>query len=149
MQKQKLQRLASKFLKSTIFICQVCLPSLPKLPNHRMLWNAMIRKHFDFSSRGVKWGGNWCFGRGISQETVTAVRSLMALDQFVACGQKKKRKKTLYLSYMSIHKHMYMHECIDQGLHSSRVWHRVSFLKDFNRFEFRVFLFLDWLSDQG
>ena len=40
--------------------------------------------------------------------------------------------------------------CIDiygftQLLHISRMQHKVTFLKGFNRFEFRVFLLQDWL----
>ena len=32
---------------------------------------------------------------------------------------------------------------IYQPLHSGRIWHKVNFLAEFNRFEFTVFLLLD------
>ena len=38
--------------------------------------------------------------------------------------------------------------CIYQPIRSGNLWHKVIFLVEFNRFEFRVF-FLDWLPDQG
>ena len=40
-------------------------------------------------------------------------------------------------------KHIY------QPLRSGRIWHKVNFKAEFNRFDFRVFLLLDWLPSQG
>ena len=38
---------------------------------------------------------------------------------------------------------------IYQPLRSGRIWHKVNFQADFNRFQFRVFPFLDQLPHQG
>ena len=38
---------------------------------------------------------------------------------------------------------------IYQPLRSDRIWHKVNSLAEFHRFEFRVFLLLDWLPHQG
>ena len=39
--------------------------------------------------------------------------------------------------------YIYIYIYIYQPLRSGRIWHRVNFLAEFNRFEFRVFLLLD------
>ena len=53
---------------------------------------------------------------------------------------KQKLRPTLYV---------YLFMYIFQPLHMSKMWQKVHFPAEFNRFEFRVFLLQDWLSNQG
>ena len=58
------------------------------------------------------------------------------------CFHKKKKKKKWIILIQNLY-HIY------QPLSSDRIWHKVNFLAEFNRFEFRVFLLLDELPHEG
>ena len=51
--------------------------------------------------------------------------------------------------YFLIHFYIYIYIYMNQHIHTSRMWHKVIFKVEFNKFEFRVFLLQDWLLYQG